>query len=47
MTTVGEATDTGDIETIGSTGVSRRIYAYTLPGKDSLRTLTMMRRSEG
>lgn len=35
MTTVEEATDTGDIETIGSTGVSRRIYAYTLPGKDA------------
>lgn len=25
-----------DVETVGSTGVPRRIYAYTLPGKDGL-----------
>ena len=26
---------TGDVETVGSGGVARRIYAYTLPGKDT------------
>lgn len=35
MTTVEEATNMGDVETVGSAGVSRRIYGYTLPGKDS------------
>jgi len=36
MTTVEEATSvTGETETVGSVGVSRRVYAYTLPGKES------------
>jgi hypothetical protein len=36
MITVEAATLTeGDVETVGSPTVARRIYAYTLPGKDS------------
>lgn len=36
MTTIEDASLTPEeLETVGSTGVSRRIYAYTLPGKGS------------
>ncbi|WP_445159781.1 DEAD/DEAH box helicase [Mycobacterium sp. Dal123C01] len=36
MTTVpGEALPSEEIETVGSASVPRRIYAYTLPGKDN------------